>query len=91
MSLLCMLFSVAFCQIQISPFWLSEPLSYGIPHEALWSVCTGYCSCGIPVHVLLLLATGSLHMPYHPPGKFCISLFLVLHFSLGLCPFLFAI
>ena len=78
MSLLCMLFSVAFCQIQISPFWLSKlaakyPLSWGTPHEALWSK---HCSCGTPAHGFLLPATGPLHKPYHPPGKFSINLFL---------------
>lgn len=89
MSLLCMLLSVAFCQIQISPFWLSKlaakyPLSWGTPHEALWSK---HCSCGIPAHGLLLPATGPLHKSYHPSGKFYINLFLVLHFSLDLCHF----
>lgn len=90
-----MLFSVAFCQIQISPFWLSRlsakcPLSEDFHREPLWNVCPKVL-LKFPVVVLLSPATGPLHMPYHPPGEFVISLFLVLFFFLGLCPFLFPV
>lgn len=93
MSLLCMLFSVAFCQIQISPSWLSElsakcPLSEGFHYGPLWNVCPKVL-LSFPVAVLLLPATGPLHMPDHAPGKF-ISLFLVSLFFLDVCLFCFS-
>ena len=93
MSLLCMLFSVAFCQIQISPSWLSKlsakcPLSEGFHYGPLQNICPKVL-LRCPVAVSLLPATGPLHMPDHQPGKF-ISLFLTSLFFLDVRLFCFS-
>lgn len=93
MSLLCMLFSVAFCQIQISPSWLSKlsakcPLSEGFHYGPLQNICPKVL-LRCPVAVSLLPATGPLHMPDHRPGKF-ISLFLTSLFFLDVRLFCFS-
>jgi hypothetical protein len=71
MSLLGTMFSVAFCHIQISPFWLSGlsakcPLSRG-SRWAFMGSCPILCDS---LRSLSFPAARPLHQPCYPPGRF---------------------